>query len=431
MKRRHFLSAAATVAATAALGLGPARAQTAARRARVVVVGGGWGGLSAARHLRTFAPELEVTLLERNPHFWSCALSNRWLVGQIDAARLTHDYAAAARAWDYRFVQTDVSAIDRAARQVITGAGTFDYDWLIVAVGIRHDYAAWFGADRETADYARRHYPCAFTPGAEFPSLREKLERFTGGDFVMTLPPQPYRCPPAPYERAVLLAGWLDARKIPGRLIVLDPNAPLLGFQEIFRSRHARRIDYRPQTRIVTVDPRRRLVRTEFDTFPFDDAILMPPQQAGDLAWQAGLIGQTPEGRATGWAAADPLTYAAHADARIFIIGDMLDQASPQFGHYPKTGQMASRQGRIAARQIAARAKGVAVAHEFPDSTCHIATRFDPLETLRIESAFGHDATGALVQAARMKRNPQPRDEDLAWARDMFGEFLAPPAATP
>lgn len=433
MKRRDFLRAAA-LGSLGGLSGGISAATPPAPekgKGRVVIVGGGWGGLSAARYLRLFAPELDVTLLERNAEFHSGALSNRWLVGQIDAGPLTHDYAAAAQAWGYRFVHTGVEAIDRTARRVIATAGSFDYDWLIVAVGIRHDYAAWFGDDRATAEYTRHHYPCAFTPGPELRALREKLAQFKGGDLVMTLPPQPYRCPPAPYERAVLLAGWLDARKIPGRLVVLDPNTPLLGFQEIFRDRHARRIDYRPQTRILAVDPYRRTLRTDVDTIEFDAAILMPPQQAGDLAWQAGLIGHAPDGRATGWAAADPLTYVAHADARIFVVGDMLDRASPRFGHYPKTGQMASRQGRIAARQIAARAKGIEVPAEFPDSTCHVATRFDPPETLRIESVFGPDAAGALVQEARMQRNPQPRGEDLAWAQDMFREFITPSAASP
>jgi NADPH-dependent 2,4-dienoyl-CoA reductase/sulfur reductase-like enzyme len=345
----------------------------------------------------------------------------------VDGALLTHDYAAAARAWDYRFVRAEVTAIDRAARRVATSVGDFDYDWLVLAVGIRHDYAAWFGDDRETAEYARRQFPSAFAAGPEFAALQEKLARFKGGDFVMLLPPAPYRCPPAPYERAALLAGWLDARGIPGRLIVVDPGAARLGFPEVF-ARHGRRIDYRPQTRVLTVDPRRRLLRTEFDTIEFDDAILMPPQQAGDLAWQAGLIGRAADGRPSGWAAADPLSYAARADERVFVVGDMLDQVAPAFGHYPKTGQMASRQGRIAARQIAARARGIDLPPEFPDSTCHVATRYDPPESLRIESVFGLGANGELVQKSALARNPRPAGEDLAWAKGMFDEFLAPPA---
>jgi NADPH-dependent 2,4-dienoyl-CoA reductase/sulfur reductase-like enzyme len=415
LKRRRFLLAAAALGSTPLLRAAPTEK-------RVVIVGGGWGGLGAARHLRAHAPELDVVLIERNAQFRSLPLSNKWLLGRIDGAALTHDYQAAARAWGYRFVQAEASAIDRERRRVQTSAGGFDYDWLVLALGIRHDHAAWFGDDRETADYARTHFPSAYTAGPELAVLREKLARFTGGTLLMTVPPLPYRCPPAPYERAVLIADWLEARRIPGKLLVLDPNTPTQGFQQIFDERHPQRIDYRSQTRITALDPRRRTLQTEFDDFAFDDAILMPPQQAGDLAWQAGLVGKD-----SGWAAADPLSFASRADERIFVVGDMLDRVSPLFGHYPKSGQMASRQGRIVARRIAALARGETPPREFPDSICHIATRLDPPEALRIEASFRLRGDGVLMQQSRTTRDAQPRGEDLAWAEGMFREFLAPP----
>jgi NADPH-dependent 2,4-dienoyl-CoA reductase/sulfur reductase-like enzyme len=419
LKRRHFLLAGAALGGASLL-----RAAPPARR--VVIVGGGWGGLGAARHLRAQAPELDVVLIERNAQFRSLPLSNKWLVGQVDGTTLTHDYQTAASAWGYRYVQAEANAIDRDKRRVHTSAGGFDYDWLVLALGIRHDYAAWFGDDRASADHARTHFPSAYTAGPELDALRDKLAAFKGGTLLMTVPPLPYRCPPAPYERAVLLAGWLDARRIPGKLLVLDPNTPTQGFQQIFDERHPERIDYRSQTRIVALDPRRRTVRTEFDDFAFDDAILMPPQQAGDLAWQAGLIGKD----SGGWAPADPLSFASRADERIFVVGDMLDRVSPLFGHYPKSGQMASRQGRIVARHIAALARDATPPREFPDSVCHIATRFDPPEALRIEANFRLRGDGALMQQARTTRDAQPRGEDLAWAAGMLREFFAPPGGT-
>lgn len=222
MQRRRFLTAATSLGVASLFSGDPARAA----RGRVVIVGGGWGGLAAARHLREAAPELDVTLIERNADFWSCPLSNRWLVGRIDGSRLRGDYTAAARRWNYRFVQGEVSAIDRDRRRVVSPVGSFTYDWLVLAVGIRHDYRAWFGDDREAAEYARSTYPAAWTPGAEFAVLRDKLARFCGGDLLLSVPPAPFRCPPAPYERAALLAGWLASRDIPGRIVVLDANPP-------------------------------------------------------------------------------------------------------------------------------------------------------------------------------------------------------------
>ncbi|MDX9994622.1 MAG: FAD/NAD(P)-binding oxidoreductase [Rhodocyclaceae bacterium] len=422
MRRRRFLAAAASLGAAAML---PDRVRAARRvDSRVVIVGGGWGGLSAARHLREADPGLDITLIERNPAFWSCPLSNKWLVGRIDETRLRRDYAAAAQRWGYRFVQGEVSAIDRDRRRVVSSSGSFDYDWLVIAVGIRHDYRAWFGDDREAADFARATYPAAWTPGAEFAILRDRLARFRGGDLLMTIPPAPFRCPPAPYERAALLAGWLESRGIPGRIVILDANPPFQEFQRLFRD-FDERIVYRSQTPVVSVDPRARIVRTEFEDFGFDEAILMPPQQAGDLAWQAGLIGRDAKGRPTGWADIDPLTLAARNDDRIFMIGDMIDRVSPLFGHYPKSAHMAASQGRLVARRIVALARGKEVPQGLPDSLCHIATRFEPPEAIRLAAAYRLRGDGVLMQQTKVERDPQPRDEDVAWLESLLDEILA------
>ena len=242
----------------------------------------------------------------------------------------------------------------------------------------------------------------------------------------MTIPPAPFRCQPAPYERAALLAGWFEARKIPGRIVILDPNPPFQEFQRIYRDRFPQSVAYHAQTEVVGIDLQRRLARTEFDDYPFDDAILMPPQQAGDLAWQADLIGRDGAGKPTGWAAVDPLTFAARADANIFMVGDMIDRVSGLFGHYPKTGQMAARQGRIVARQIAARARGEAAATEFPDSLCLITTSYEPPAAIRIAANYRLRADGEIMQQMHTERDAQPRGEDLAWARGLFAELLAP-----
>lgn len=256
--------------------------------------------------------------------------------------------------------------------------------------------------------------------------LRAKLDGFRGGDLLMTIPPAPYRCQPAPYERATLLAGWFEARKIPGRIVILDPNPPFAEFQRIYRERFPQRVAYHAQTAVVGIDLQRRLARTEFDDFSFDDAILMPPQQAGDLAWQAGLIGRDGTGKPTGWAAVDPLTFTAREDANIFVVGDSIDRVSNLFGHYPKTGQMAARQGRLVARQIAARARGETAATEFPDSLCLITTSYAAPTAIRIAATYRQRADGELVQQTKTERDAQPRGEDLAWANGLFAELLGP-----
>jgi NADH dehydrogenase FAD-containing subunit len=221
----------------------------------------------------------------------------------------------------------------------------------------------------------------------------------------------------------VLLAGWFRSRGIPGRIVILDANPPFQEFQRLFRE-FDERIVYRTQTPVLTVDPRARLAKTEFEDFGFDDAILMPPQQAGELAWQAGLIGRNADGLPTGWAAIDPLNLTARDDTRIFMIGDMIDRVSPLFGHYPKSAHMATRQGRLVALRIAALARGEEAPRDLPDSLCHIATRFDPPEAIRLATSYRLRGDGVLMQQSSTERDPQPRDEDLAWLESLLDEIL-------
>lgn len=407
------------------VGAAPPELLPRSKRRRVVVVGGGWGGLSCARQLSKIAPELDVILLERNSAFWSCPLSNKWLADLVDARTLVHDYAAAARAYGYTFLQTEVQAVDRDGRRVVCAGGTVAYDWLVLAVGIRQDYGAWFGDDRRAIDDTRTRYPSAWQSGAEAAVLKQKLAHFEGGDFLMNLPPMPYRCPPAPYERAALIAWLFKSRRIKGRLIVLDPNPISPTFRRIFTDRYHEQIVYVPDTRVTAVDPFNRKVGTEFDEYRFDEAILMPPQQAGELVWQAGLIGRDSAGQPTGWAEQDPISLQAGKDDRIFLVGDSLGPVSPLFGHYPKSGHAASQEGRIVAGQIAARAKGANAPRELPESICFVFPDFDPQEMVRIESRYRVRGDGLIEQSTRQFPDPNPRAEDVQWATGQFGEFLA------
>ena len=422
--RRNFLAVALAACAAPLFAQEPPALLPAAKGRRVVVVGGGWGGLSAARHLRALAPELEVVLLERNSAFFSMPLSNKWLAGLVDEKLLTHDYRAAAQAFGYAFLQAEVTAIDRDQRRLRTARGKLDYDWLVLAVGIRHDYAAWFGDDRRAIDEARARFACAWTPGGEFRALQARLDNFKGGDLVMTIPPPPYRCQLAPYERALVIAHLFKSRAVPGRLTLLDPNPPPQRFADVFEEQYKGQIQVVPHARVKSVDPFAKTIATEFDDIRFDEAILMPPQQAGDLAWQAGLIGRDKDGKPTGWAAQDPLHLHALGDERVFLVGDLIDRASPLFGHYPKSGHLAAHLGRIAAQEIAARARGVAPEALLPESRCFVTTRMEPQESMRVDTQYRVRGDGLIVQTTKQNFDPNPRGEDVEWAKGMFGELF-------
>ena len=208
MKRRQLLAGGLGLAALAAVPLARASAP------RVVIVGGGWGGLAAARQLRLLAPSLDVLLIERQGEFRSLPLSNRWLVGLADAQGLVRDYREVASRHGYRFMQDEVLAIDRERRQVTTRSQTLDYDWLILAAGIREDFSAWYGDDTEAMRHTRQAFSSGFTGGGDLLRLKARLDSFAGGDLVMTIPPMPYRCPPAPYERACMIASLIKRRNL-------------------------------------------------------------------------------------------------------------------------------------------------------------------------------------------------------------------------
>ncbi len=427
INRRGFLAASLAACAAPLFAQQAPALLPASKGRRVVVVGGGWGGLAAARHLRALAPELEVVLLERNAAFFSLPLSNMWLAGRVDAKLLTHDYSDAAQAFGYAFLQAEVTAIDRDRRRVHTAQGTLDYDWLVLAAGIRHDWAAWFGDERRAIDEARTRFACAWTPGGELQSLKMRLADFKGGEFVMTVPPPPYRCPLAVYERALVVAHLFKVRAVPGRLTLLDPNPLPQRFADVFREQYGGQVTVLPHARIKSVDPFGKTLSTEFDDLRFDEAILMPPQRAGELAWQADLVGRDKDGKPTGWAAQDPLHLHAAGDERTFLVGDLIGPASPLFGHYPKSGHLAARLGRIAAHEIAARARGQAPETMLPESACFVTTRLDPQESLRLDTQYRLRGDGLIVQTTKQHFDPNPRGEDVDWAKGMFGELFGYP----
>ena len=427
--RRYFLAASAALGASlgTACAFGKALPEYLPpyRGRRVVIVGGGWAGLTAARRLRELAPELGVVLIDKGSGFRSLPLSNKWLVGRTPDALRQQDYDLPARAYGYQVIRAEVSAIDRDLRRLHTAQGALSYDWLILAAGIRHDYSAWFDDDLHAADQARRLYPAGFIAD-ELDALKRKLVEFKGGDLVMTVPPRPYRCPPAPYERAVMIAWMLKTRGIKGQLILVDPGGGMPRFNRIFAERYKDQMVHLKHAPVDSIDFARKTLVTDFDEVRFDDAIIIPPQQAADLVWQAGLVGSDSEGKASGWAAVDPLHLHVPGDERVFLIGDLLDKVSPLFGYYPKSAHMANRLGRIVAEEIASRAHDQQPQPRLPESVCQAFTDAEPMELMRIDTQYRLRGDGVIAQTVRQYEDPQPRGEDEAWAQALYAEFLAP-----
>lgn len=391
---------------------------------RVLIIGAGWAGLSAAHDLRQSAPELDITVIDRESTLRPLPLSNPWLVGHSPARLPAIDLTLLAKEQGYRFAKAEVQIIDRALRQVQTSKGRFNYDWLVLASGIAYDYSAWFGDDLAPAQEASEKFPAGFI-ASELDLLKQQLESFQGGDLVMTVPPPPYRCTPAPYERAMLI-GWLfKTRRIAGKLTILDAGAGMPRFNRLFAERYPQQIAHRPHTDGLMIDPFARKLSSDDGEMRFDHAIFLPPMRASGLVAQAGLLGKDSQGRPSRWAGVDPQTLRSPQDERVYLVGDLLDTVSPLFGHYPKTAHIATGLGRACARHIVAHSRGTAApALPLPRSICHVWLDADPSEQLRLEAHYRVRGDGLITQTLSQHDNPQPRDEDLLWARSLYAEQL-------
>lgn len=447
LSRRQFIASAGALGAAAATSGALAQPATPplpllvtsasgpllpkARGKRVVVCGGGWGGVTAAKHLKLNDPTLDVVLLERNPVFFSCPMSNKWLIDVVDTDFLTFSYLDVAAKYGYQFVQTEVTGFERDKKRVITAQGWVDYDYLIVGAGIRYNYEAWFGNDRRAAEYTRAKFPAAYIPNAEHFLLKQGIKNFKGGDLVMTLPPPPHRCPPSPYERACLIAWKMKTEKIKGRIIILDPKdspKPITdGYLEAFANLYKDQITYVPKAAIKEVDPYNRQIKTSAGDFRFDHSILMAPHQAGDMAWKAGAIGRNAEGKPTGWAAVDPLFLNLKDDPDVYVIGDAVGIVSPNFNFYPKAGHVANAHARIVARYIADRAAGKTPQAALPDNLCFMMVNASPRQDVAVRFKYHLDDKGVIIQDQLDDnfRREELVTEDFEWAgrmyEDMFG----------
>jgi NADPH-dependent 2,4-dienoyl-CoA reductase/sulfur reductase-like enzyme len=451
LRRRTLLRHAA--AATAAFVAAPLVRGARAAMQEVVVVGAGWGGLAAAHALRRLAPDtLAVTVIDRERAFRSLPLSNPWLAGaRADEAlpRVALDALGARQGW--RSLAADVSAIDRAARRVHLrspdGAATaLGYDWLVVATGAAYDVERGFGGHGDDGDAAATRaalaaFPPGFVAGAELDACRRGLDAFAaapgrGGTLVLTVPPPPYRCPPAPYERAALLARWLERRRPGAKLVLIDAGGGMARYNRLYAERHAGRIEHLRHAVVRRVDARSKTIETDIGgVLRFDHALLLPAMHAGTLVAQAGLLERDGrDGRAAAaspaapparWAAVDADTLRSRHDDRVWVVGDALGDVSPLFGAYPKAAQIAAELGAAAAAQIVAPARGDAPPRAaLPASHCHVWLDAEPREQLVIETSYRRRGDGVIAQSMRQIDNPQPRDEDVAWGRSVMSERL-------
>ncbi|WP_137127216.1 NAD(P)/FAD-dependent oxidoreductase [Roseomonas sp. HF4] len=362
LQRRALLA----IASNLPLGLAaPRLARAQAGAGRVVIIGGGFGGASAARFARDHFPALEVTLIERNRTFTTCPYGNLVLAGRRDIASITFGYGRLA-ARGVRVVHQDVVAVDAAAKRVRLADGAeVPYDRLVMSPGIDLRWGAIEGYD----EAASARMPHGWIPSLQpITLLRRQLEEMPdGGTFVMTIPGNPFRCPPGPYERISMVAEYLKRAKPRSRIIALDAKdgfskQPL--FVDAWAELYPGIIQWRGASndgRVMRVDPAAMEVETEFGEKVKGSVVnVIPPQMAARIARDAGLADRS------GWCPVKPATFESAQVEGIWVLGDATI-AAPM----PKSGFAASSQGKHAIACIAASLAGRAPPPATFFNTCY------------------------------------------------------------
>jgi sulfide dehydrogenase [flavocytochrome c] flavoprotein subunit len=358
------LSRRATLAGLGTLAL-PAIARAQAQ-ARLVVVGGGFGGASAARFARIAFPWLEVTLIEPQTRFVTCPYGNLLLAGERTLADITHGYDG-LRARGVRVVHDSAAAIDAASRQVrLAGGQTLQYDRLILSPGIAIRWGTLEGYDQAAA----AALPHAWIPadGAQTTLLRRQLEAMEDGGVVgLAIPANPFRCPPGPYERISMIAHYLKRHKPRSKILALDAKDAFSKqalFQDAWAALYPGLIEWVPANRdgrVVRVDANERVLESEFgERHRVAVANVIPPQSAARIAIEAGLADQT------GWVPVDPRTLEARQAPGIHVIGDA-NNGAPM----PKSGYIANSTAKQAVASAAALLRGEAPPEAVYFNTCY------------------------------------------------------------
>lgn len=353
--RREFVKWMGVSAAAAVAGCAQTGSSGAARR--VVVIGGGYGGATAARYIQLWAPDIEVTVVERNAEFVSCPISNLVLGGNTQMSNITLGYDALKRR-GVRVVRGEATAVDTAAREVrLAGGGVLPYDRLIVSPGIDFLYDAIPGLKSAAAQEAVPH---AWKAGPQTVLLRRQLAAMPdGGVYVLHIPMAPYRCPPGPYERVCQVADYFKKAKPRSKIIVLDSNPDVTSkkglFLQSWNGIYKGMIDYRPNSELADVDVKGKTLKLTFDNVKGDVLNVVPPHRAGDIARSMGLI--TANQR---WCGIDWTSCESVAVPGVHVLGDSTLSAPAM----PKSASMANQHGKICAAAVVALLRGQPVSRE-------------------------------------------------------------------
>ena len=416
--RRDFLKLGGAAAALAATGC----ATTGGAKARVVVIGGGFGGATAAKYIRLWGPSIEVVMVERGTDFVSCPISNLVYGGSKTMKDITFGYSGLQR-YGVQVVRDDAVAVDASAKTVrLARGGDLKYDRLIMSPGIDFMFEEITGYGAAMSANSVLH---AWKAGPQTVALQKQLaEMRDGGVYVLSVPLAPYRCPPGPYERASQVATYFKKHKPRSKVLILDANPDVTSKGPLFKKAWAElypgMIELPRNSKAVGVDALTKTVKLEVEDVRGDVLNVVPPQRAGDIAAQAGLI--TANKR---WCGVDWRTMESTAVKGVHVLGDATLSAPLM----PKSASMANQQAKICAAAVVATINGQEPSAD-PRiiNTCY--SFVSDSEVIHVASVHELDAskkTFVVVKGAAgvsAARNTLEGMYAWAWAQNIWSDML-------
>ena len=429
IQRREFLQSSA---AMSLLGLSACATTSIPAKAQVVVVGGGYGGATAAKYVRLLSDyKINVVLIEPNDAFVSCPMSNMVLGGSKQMADITQPYGGLSGKHGVTVVKDMVTAIDTAKKTVTLGrGGSIAYDKLVVSPGIDLMLGSIEGLAEANASGQILH---AWKAGAETLALRKQLEAMPdGGVYAITIPVAPYRCPPGPYERACQVASYFKAAKPKSKVLILDGNPDVTSkgplFKKVWDNQYKGMVEYRGNHKVTAVDAKTGTIKFEVqDDVKAQVINALPNMRAGLIAVQSGLNNMA-NGR---WCGVNYQSFESTAAKDVHVLGDSI-QVAPLM---PKSGHMANSQAKVAAAAIVAQLSGWEV-NPAPMLTNTCYSMIDAKNCIHVASVHEYVAAEKTFKAVAGAGGVSPIDlkSDVtqlegvyaeSWARNIWADTLA------
>lgn len=424
MQRRHLLQgliAGGTLGLAGCASLGG----TSASKARVLVIGGGYGGTTASKYIRLLSDyTIDVMMVEPNRQFVSCPVSNLVIGGQRTMADITNPYNGLSDKHGVRIVHDMVTSVDAVKKTATLAGGTVvQYDKLVMSPGI--DFM-WDQTEGLKAAHEAGQILHAWKAGAETVALRQQLEAMRdGGTYAITIPEAPYRCPPGPYERASVIAAYFKKAKPKSKVLILDGNPDVTSKGPLFKKAWAElyggMVEYRPQHKAIGVDAKTRTVKFEVqDDVKADVLNVLPVMRAGALAVNTGLANANAR-----WCHVNFLNFESTAAKDIHVIGDAIQIAQGM----PKSGHMANSHAKVTAAAIVAELQGLEV-NPHPMLTNVCMSFVDDAHVIHVASVHEYQAPkksfftiGGSGGVSDVRSDLEGRYAD-AWAKNIWADML-------